>query len=126
MTTRLARCLAHIFTDGFVQLSPLNLCHMDLLHEETPRSIPENCVSAPAGWGQASGQRTQGHQGNRHHELVRWTAVPLSPPWPGVVCSCSLHDDARHYGDLITLLSPHLDLLEGRSLALFFPLYPLN
>lgn len=76
---RLARCLAHIFTDGFARLSLLNLCHMDLPHEETPRSIPENCVSAPARWGLASGQGAQGHQDNRHRELDEVDSRPPAP-----------------------------------------------
>lgn len=93
MVMRLAQRLALIFTDCFVQLSPLNLCHVDLLHEETPRSIPENCGSAPTGWGLASGQRAQGRQGTCHPGLdamdrqpsacarrcgaVRWVAMPV-------------------------------------------------
>lgn len=70
-----------------------------------------------------------------------WTKGTGSPGYlpPGAGCdgqtavrlrqavwSCSLGGDAGHYGDLVTLLPPHLDLLGDRSLALFFSLYPLN
>lgn len=119
MVMRLARRLALIFTDCFVQLSPLNLCHVDLLHEETPCSIPENCGSVPTGWTKGTGSPGYLPPGAG---CDGQTAVRLRQ----AVWSCSLGGDAGHYGDLVTLLPPHLDLLGDRSLALFFSLYPLN